>query len=160
MAGGIADQVPFGIDYGPVYAVAFSPDGAIVASAGAEGDVLLRDARTGADLGELVSDNEAVWSMAFSPDGAALAIGDEDGTVRLWDVRTGEQHGWPGRIGVSALAFSHEGSVLAGSRPGGIGGVQSRRNGVGHRPKRRHGLANGGTTQSRHARRVCPECAA
>jgi WD40 repeat protein len=64
VAGGVADQAPFGIDDGPVYAVAFSPDGAIVASAGAEGDVLLRDARTAADLGELVSDNGAVWSMA------------------------------------------------------------------------------------------------
>lgn len=115
MAGGVADQAPFGIDDGPVYAVSFSPDGAIVASAGAEGDVLLRDARTAAELGRLVSDNEAVWSMAFSPDGDALAIGDEDGSVRLWDLREREERSPLAEdIGlVLSVSFAPDGAVLA-----------------------------------------------
>jgi WD40 repeat protein len=104
----------FGADGGAVLSVAFSPDGTLVASGNGDGDVRVRDARTGHQVAHLLSDNEAVWSTAFGPDGTVLAVGDEDGSVRTWDWSTGEEHALAGDIGVVlAVAFDHSGALLA-----------------------------------------------
>ena len=117
---GISDQgesdarEPFGADDGAVLSVAFSPDGTLVASGNGDGDVRVRDARTGHQVAHLLSDNEAVWSTAFGPDGAVLAVGDEDGSVRTWDWSAGEEDALAGDIGVVlAVAFDHSGALLA-----------------------------------------------
>lgn len=74
-----------------VYAVAFSPDGKKLVSAGADGAINLWDTVTGKEIRSLRGHDGDVTSVAFSPDGRALVSGGWDGTVRLWDAQSGKE---------------------------------------------------------------------
>ena len=98
-----------------VLALAYSPDGSTLASAGDDAVVLLRDVASGRMIGRLEGHRDAISSLAFSPDGKTLATGSYDHTLKLWDVASGrakvklEGHtNW-----VFAVAFSPDGSSLA-----------------------------------------------
>src|SRR5262249_18184031 len=101
-----------------VDAVAFSPDGAILASADAR-SIRLWETSTGKELRAIESEH-GVSTVAFSPDGKKLASGEYDSDVAGWVVRlrevpTGKEIGqWAGhRNTVSSLAFSPDGRTLA-----------------------------------------------
>ena len=72
-----------------VKAVAFSPDGQILATAAIH--VKLWNLRNQAEVATLRHDNY-MWALAFSSDGRFLAAGDGDqngpGNVKVWDVST------------------------------------------------------------------------
>src|SRR4051812_34848819 len=97
-----------------VTCVAVSPDGTRVASGGNTtsnaASVMVRDARTGALLTELVGHTGGVRAMAFSPDGTRLVSGDSYGTVIVWDVRGGLRRS---QLPGGGAAFSPDGSRIA-----------------------------------------------
>jgi WD40 repeat protein len=74
-----------------VAAVAFSPDGSTLASAGfIDGSFRLWNGKSLATLTEKAIPAEMGYldGLAFSPDGGILAMSSENGAIRLWDVRT------------------------------------------------------------------------
>ena len=71
-----------------VNAVAFSPDGKLLASGSRDKTVRLWDAATGARRQTLEGYSDYVRDVAFSPDGKLLAS-LSDKTVRLWDAVAG-----------------------------------------------------------------------
>jgi WD40 repeat protein len=73
---------------GAVYALAFSPDGKLLASGGSYGTVRLWAVADGRLRHAFDAHNHYVVAVDFTPDGKLLASVDEDG-VRLWDVASG-----------------------------------------------------------------------
>jgi WD40 repeat protein len=74
-----------------IHALAISPDGKLVASAGEDHVVLLWDAATGKELRQLTGHAAAVTWVGFVDDGKALVSLCNKGTFRVWDPVTGKQ---------------------------------------------------------------------
>ena len=101
---------------GGVYAVDFSPDGRLLASAGNDGTVTIADAATGELVVPPIPIGSPTWGVAFDPSGSILASGSDDRRIRLWDPATGEPLGPPlegHRGAVNFLAFTRDGKTLA-----------------------------------------------
>ena len=99
---------------GAIYAVAFRPDGNVIATAGTDETVRLWNAADGRQLMALGEHADAVWSVDFNRDGTRLVTASFDGTAKVWDTSTGDllatlEH--PTRLW--GAAFSPDGVELA-----------------------------------------------
>ena len=75
----------------PIYSVAVSMDGQMVASGHRSGAVRIWDSRSHRLVGEpLRGHSETVTSLCFSPDSRWLVSGSVDKRVRVWNCRTGQ----------------------------------------------------------------------
>jgi WD40 repeat protein len=97
-------------------ALAFAPDGNLLASAGLDPAVLVWDVRTGARRSRFDGVPPGQWSVAFSPDGKTLAAGGDAGILFCWDLATGRPLRSPDdghAAAVTQVAFVAEGRAVA-----------------------------------------------
>jgi WD40 repeat protein len=103
-------------------ALAFTEDGAQLATTDFDSDVTLWDVESGRARARCPGYVGHVVALAFAPDGKTLAGGGKDNTIRLWDATTGEErgvlrgHARP----VVAVAFAPDGRTLASGDLGGV----------------------------------------
>ncbi len=67
-------------------ALAFSPDGTLLATGDNDGNLTLWDVKTGVARAILKGHRSAIHSLAFNTNGSVLVSGSSDGTVRLWAI--------------------------------------------------------------------------
>jgi WD40 repeat protein len=72
-----------------VRALAFSPDGKLLAAASEDGTIRLWDVAKSKELATLKGHEGAVSALAFGADSKTLASGGADKSIRLWDVPNG-----------------------------------------------------------------------
>jgi WD40 repeat protein len=92
----------------PVSSVAWSPDGETICTASVDGEVLIRDAKTGKPVGDRLAADKRVANpiVRFLPDSTRLLVIGRSGQFQLWDIKTrklltgqaGGPSGWPGTI--------------------------------------------------------------
>src|SRR5262245_15326406 len=97
-----------------VMAIAWSPDGKLVASGSEDRTIQVWDAATGAHVVTYTGHHDGVSAVAWSPDGQYIASGALDATTQVWGARTGRalstyqgQHGT-----VNTISWSPDSAMI------------------------------------------------
>lgn len=107
---------------GPVFSLAFSPDGSELASGSVDTTVRLWDGKSGKAITELKGHTAQISAVSFTADSATVMSAGYDHTIRLWDAKTGT----PGPVQTATadnsdslkisnldVAFSPDGTLVA-----------------------------------------------
>lgn len=100
----------------PIFSVAFSPNGGLLAAGSADGSLTMWGLASGESLFVARSHDSRLLAIDFTSGGEQCVTGGRDGRVVHSNVKTGaevrrKQLGE--RVTIEGLSFSHEGSVLA-----------------------------------------------
>ena len=115
------------LGFGPVFgtrtkAIAWSPDGAQLATTGVDQNVRIWDASTGQSLKILDGHQRVVIAVAWNASGTRIASGSLDDTVRVWDTSTSENlqtlEGL--QAATSTVSWSPSGTRIAAGSPDGV----------------------------------------
>jgi WD40 repeat protein len=98
-----------------IEAIAYSPDGKLLASGSQDESVRLWDVSIGKEVGCLEAHDGMIYGMDFAPDGKTIATGGKRKAVHLWDVATRKEirsFDNPGAF-VLRVRFSPDGKMVA-----------------------------------------------
>jgi WD40 repeat protein len=98
-----------------ITAVAYSPDGNLLATASFDGTAVIWDASSGNQIRTLRGHQHGVKDVGFSPDGQRLFTAGGDGNLKVWDVVSGKQtlSTMAHKGGVWGAQFSPDGKLIA-----------------------------------------------
>jgi WD40 repeat protein len=74
---------------GAANAIAFSPDGTLLAATGAKGETRIWTTADGKRIAQIPSPGGALFTLAFSRDGTHLVTAGADGQLRFYDAKSG-----------------------------------------------------------------------
>jgi len=105
----------------PIKALAFSPNGRLLAADDTSGGFYLWSMDTWQPVGTEIAGQSATTAFAFNPGGRTIAVGGA-GAISLWDTRIGsitDSITVPGNELVGPMAYSPDGKLLVAALPGG-----------------------------------------
>ncbi|MGB3509280.1 MAG: NB-ARC domain-containing protein [Microcoleaceae cyanobacterium] len=108
-------QSIFTQSFGGIHALAFSPDGKLLAAGDSYGLVRLLRVADGQQIATFQKHGWWTVSVAFSPDGKKLVSSSIDGTIKVWNVSTGRCiHNLKGHTNwIWSVVFSPDGQTIA-----------------------------------------------
>ncbi|RIK80754.1 MAG: hypothetical protein DCC68_10385 [Planctomycetota bacterium] len=114
--GSLAHEIRKHTDW--VYAIEFSPDGVLLATADRGGGLFVWEAETAREFLALQGHTAAVTDVSWRSDSNILASASEDTTVRLWEMNDGKQvKSWGAHGGgTGTVDFARGGRLVTGGR--------------------------------------------
>jgi WD40 repeat protein len=106
-----------------IFAIRFSPDQKLIATASWDSTARLWDAATGKELTVLTGHRTALKNCVFSPDGRTLATKGDDRSIKFWNLATFREVGsiqmdYSGDVSGAFMAFSPDGQILTAQDSG------------------------------------------